>query len=87
MIGNLVTFVKVYSQEALNLTVCRPLHRDQSTHLEKISTALFNNKRTLKFKIQPTVTLFTAVSLCSGPLGKQKPFGKSLVGSRKSVCY
>ena len=28
--------------------------------------------RTLKFKIQPTVTIFTAVNHCSGPLRKQK---------------
>ena len=29
---------------------------------------LFNNMRTLKFKIQPTVMLFTAINHCSGPL-------------------
>ena len=34
-------------------------------------TAPFNNMRTLKFKIQSTVTLFTAVNHCSGPLRKQ----------------
>ena len=28
--------------------------------------------QTLKFKIQPTVTFFTAVSHCIGPLRKQK---------------
>ena len=32
----------------------------------------FNNMWTLKFKIQPTITLFTAVNHCSGPLTKQK---------------
>ena len=35
-------------------------------------TAPFNNLPTLKFKIQPTVTLFTSVNLCNGPLTKQK---------------
>ena len=34
-------------------------------------TAPFNNMRTLKFKIQPTITLFTAVNHCSGPRRKQ----------------
>ena len=37
-------------------------------------TAPFNNMRTLKFKIQPTVTLFTAVNHYSEPLRKQKRF-------------
>ena len=34
-------------------------------------TAPFNNMRTLKFKMQSIVTLFTAVNHCSGPRRKQ----------------
>ena len=37
-------------------------------------TAPFNNMWTLKFTIQPTVLLFTAVNHCSGPLRKQNHF-------------
>ena len=32
--------------------------------------------QTLKFKIQLTITLFTAVSHCSGPLREQKPLAQ-----------
>ena len=39
---------------------------------------------TLKFKIQPTVTLFTAINHCSGPLRKQKCFARR--GQRVISC-
>ena len=39
--------------------------------LIQVLTAPFNNMRTLKFKIQSTVTLFTAVNHWSGPRRKQ----------------
>ena len=35
-------------------------------------TAVFNNMRTLKFKTEQTIGLFTAVNHLSGPLGNQK---------------
>ena len=35
-------------------------------------TVPFNDMRTLKFKIQPTVTLFSAFNHCSGPSSKRK---------------
>ena len=34
--------------------------------------APFNNMHMLKFKIQPSVVLFTAINHCSRPVGKQK---------------
>ena len=41
-------------------------------------SAPVNNMRTLKFKIQPTVTLFTTVNHCSGPLmQKIEAFGST----------
>ena len=57
-------------------------------------TAPFNNMRTLKFKIQPTVTLFTAVNHYSGPLRKLKRFSQPgqkviccpVIGGFRSIC-
>ena len=44
----------------------------QIYHWQDSFRAPFNNMWTLKFKIQPTVALFTAVNHCSEPLRKQK---------------
>ena len=50
--------IQIYAQTCLDLA-CKV-------------TAPFNNKWTVKFKIQTTVMLFTAINHCSGPLRKQK---------------
>ena len=56
------------------IEVCRPpISQSGSFRLKQgIFTTLFNDTQTLKFKIQLTVTLFTAVNHCSGFLRKQK---------------
>ena len=43
-------------------------HLIETTGDKSVLTASFNNTRTMKFKIQSTVSLFTAVNHCSGPL-------------------
>ena len=75
-----VTWHTVFSQIHSIVPVDRWIRKQRCTitlkfNIENIFieyfTAPFNRMQTLKFKIQPTVTLSTAINHCNGPLRKR----------------
>ena len=76
-----ITLVLIYSTSTcslhgyavLNLCLSNQIvTTSKHRHYLLLITTLFNNLQTLKFKIQPTIMLFTAVNHCSRPLRKHK---------------